>query len=62
MDVQPVGECDRRALADVVADMVAPDLGLQFVGHGEHHQIAPRGGFGDAHDLQPLGLGLLGAG
>jgi hypothetical protein len=46
----------------VVVDVFLVGLGLQLVGHGEHDQVAPGGGLGDAHDLQALGFGLLGRG
>jgi hypothetical protein len=62
MHVQAVGKGDRRALAQVVMDVFAVGLGLKLVGHGEHDQVAPGGGLGDAHDLQALALGLGGAG
>ena len=31
MNVEAVGEGDRRAVVDVVGDVVAVDVGLQFV-------------------------------
>jgi hypothetical protein len=62
MHVQAVGEGNRRAFAQVVVDVFLVGFGLQFVGHGEHDQVAPGGGFGDAHDLQAFAFGLLGRG
>jgi hypothetical protein len=62
MHVQTMGKGDRRALAQVVMDVFAVGVGLKLIGHGEHDQVAPGGGLGDAHDLQALALGLGGAG
>ena len=62
MHVQAVGERDRRAVADVVVDVFLVGLGLQLVGHGEHDQVGPGGGFGDAHDLEAFAFGLRGRG
>jgi hypothetical protein len=62
MHVEAVGKGDRRAFAQVVMHVFAVGLGLKLVGHGEHDQVAPGGGLGDAHDLQALALGLGGAG
>ena len=60
MDVEAVGEGDRGAVADVAGDVVLVDVGLQLV-RGRHHQeVGPLGGFGDGHDLEAVGLGLLG--
>lgn len=62
MDVEAVGKGDGGAFAEVVMDVLAVGGGLQFVGHGEHDEVAPGGGFGDAHDLEALGFGLFGGG
>ena len=62
MHVEAVGKGDRGAVAQVVVDVFAVGVGLQLVGHGDHDQVAPGRGLGDAHDLEALGLGLLGRG
>jgi hypothetical protein len=36
------------------------DVGLQFVRCRHHQQVAPFGGFGNGHDLEAIGFGLLG--
>jgi hypothetical protein len=56
MDVEAVGEGDRRAVADVAGDVVLVDVGLQFVRGRHHHQVGPCGGFGHGHDLEAVGL------
>jgi hypothetical protein len=61
MHVEAVGEGDRRAVADVVVRCILVDVGLQLVRHRHHDQVGPGGGFGDGHDLEAVGLGLLGA-
>ncbi|EKD61954.1 MAG: hypothetical protein ACD_54C00008G0001 [uncultured bacterium] len=60
MDVQAVGKGNRSTLTDVVVDVFLVGFSLQLVGHGEHDQIGPSRGFGDAHDLQAFGFGFLG--
>ncbi len=62
MHVQTVGECNRGTFAQVVMDVFLVGLGLQFIGHGEHDQVAPSGGFSDAHDLEAFAFGLFRAG
>lgn len=62
MHVEAVGEGDGRAFAQIVVDVLLVGLGLKLVGHGEHDEVAPGSGFGDAHDLEALGFGLLGGG
>ena len=49
-----MGEGNRGAFLQVVMDVVAIGFRLKFVRHGEHHQVAPGRGLGDAHDLQAL--------
>ena len=62
VDVQAVGKGDRGAFADVVLDVFVPRVRLQFVGHGEHQDVAPGRGLGDAHDGQAFTFGLGGGG
>ena len=62
MDIQAVGKGDGGAVLEVVVDVFLVGFGLQFIGHCEHDQVAPCGGFGDAHDLQAFALGLGGGG
>ena len=59
MHVQAVGECNRRAFAQIVMDVFLIGFSLQFIGHGEHDQVAPSGGFCDPHNLEAFALGLL---
>ena len=60
MDVEAMGEQQRRALLHVVRQFVLVDVGLQFVGRHHHHHIGPFGGVGDAHHLEAGGFRLLG--
>jgi hypothetical protein len=60
MDVEAVGEGNGRAVTDVGFDVVLVDVGLQFVRGRHHHQVGPAGGFGHAHHLEAIRLGLLG--
>ncbi len=62
MHVQTMGKCDRCTLFQVVMHVFFVCVGLQFVGHGEHDQIAPCGGFGNAHNLEAFAFGFLGRG
>ncbi len=57
-----MGKGNGAALAQVVVDIGCVGRGLQFVGHGEHDQVAPFRRLGDVHDLQPLGLAFRGRG
>ena len=59
MDVEAVGEQQRRALLHVGVQMLAVDVGLQLVGREHHHDVGPFGGLGDLHHLELLALGLL---
>ena len=61
MDVEAVREHQRRAVLHVAVQVIAVDVGLQFVGREHHHHVGPFGGLGDFHDLELLGLGLLDA-
>ena len=60
VDVEAVGEQQRRAVADVRGDLMLVDAALQLVRGQDHDRVGPGGGGGDGHHLQPLGLGLLG--
>ena len=60
--VQAVGKRDGGAGLDVVVDVFLVGFGLQFVGHGEHDDVAPGCRFGDAHDGQAFAFGFLGRG
>ena len=62
MHVQAVSESNRRTFTQVVVDVFLIGVCLQFVGHGEHDDVAPSGSFGDAHDLQAFAFGFLGRG
>ena len=61
VNVEAVREHDRSTVLDVLDDMVAIDIGLQFVGRQHHHHIGPLRGFGDLHHLELLALGLFDA-
>ena len=62
VDVEAVGERQRRAVAHVRAQMVAVQRGLQLVRGQDHDHVGPLGGLVRGHDLQAGVLGLLGAG
>ena len=55
-----MGEGDRGTVTDVRGDLVAIDVGLQLVRRGDHQEVGPLGGIGHRHDLQAVGLDLLG--
>ncbi len=59
MDVEAVGEGDCCAVTDVAGDLGLVDVGLQFVRGRHHHEVGPLGGFGNGHDLEAVGFGLL---
>ena len=44
MDVEAVGEGNRRAVLDVGFDVIAIDVRLQLVRRRHHHQVGPLGG------------------
>ena len=56
MHVEAVREHQRRAVLHVGGEVIAIDVGLQFVGREHHHHVGPFGGLGDLHDLELLGL------
>jgi len=58
MDVQPVREEQRRALAHVLPHVLVVDVSLQLVRREHHHHVSRPRSIGDAHNLQPLRLGL----
>ena len=53
VDREAVGEHQQVALADPVADLRLPDLGLALVGQQDHHHVAAARGVGDVEDLEP---------
>ena len=61
MHVEAVREHQRRAVLHVAVQVLAIDVGLQFVGREHHHHVGPFGGLGDLHHLELLALGLLDA-
>ncbi len=61
MDVEPVREHQCRAVLHVAVQVVAVDVGLQFVRREHHHHVGPLGGLGHLEHLELLALGLLGA-
>jgi hypothetical protein len=60
MHVEAVREGDRRTVPDIGSNFVAIDVGLQLVRRRHHHQVSPFRHVGDRHDLEPVGLDLLG--
>jgi hypothetical protein len=60
MHVEAVGEGNRRAIADIRSNLVAIDVGLQFVRRRHHHQVGPFGDVGHRHHLEAVGFDLLG--
>ena len=62
VDVEAVGEHQRRALLHVLGEVVVIDVALQFVGREHHHHVGPFGGFRHFHDLELLAFGLFDAG
>jgi hypothetical protein len=62
VDIQAMGEHQRRAVLDVRSDLALVDVALQFVGREDHQGVGPRGRFRNAHDGQAVGLDLLGGG
>ena len=61
MDVEPVGEHQRRAFLHVGVELIVIDVGLQLVGREHHHHVGPFGGLGDLLHRQLLALRLLDA-
>ena len=39
MDIQAMRESERRTVADLSRDVIAVDVGLQFVGGAEHDEV-----------------------
>ena len=62
VNIEPVREHQRCALFHIGRELVAVDLGLQFVRRQHHHDVRPFGRGGDVHDLDAFGLRLLGRG
>ncbi len=60
MDIEAVGEQQRRAVLHVGREVGLVDIGLQLVGRQHHHDIGPFGGFRHGHDLEAFAFGLLG--
>ena len=58
MDVEAVGEEQRRALLHVGLKVLLPDAGLELVGGQQHDHVGPFGGLGNVHDLEASLLGL----
>ncbi len=54
-----MAEQQQVALGDAVADLLLPDLAVQFVGDEHHHDVALGGGVGDRENLEARVLGLL---
>ena len=61
MHVEAVREHQRRAVLHVGVQVIAVDVGLQFVRRQHHHHVGPFGGVGDFHHLELFALGLLDA-
>ena len=54
-----MAEQQQVAGRDAVGDLVAPDLAVLLVGQQDHHDVAARGGVGDAGHLEPGAARLL---
>ncbi|MNZ91573.1 hypothetical protein D3C78_1105610 [compost metagenome] len=59
VNVEAVCESDRCAITDVAGDIGLIDVSLEFVRRCHHQEVAPLGGFGNGHDLEAVGFGLL---
>src|SRR5882762_747874 len=59
MNVEAVGEEERRALFEVRGDFGLVEVGLKLVGDDAHHDVGPFGGLGIVHDGEARSLGLL---
>ena len=59
MNIEAMGKGNRRAFADIVMHIFFIGFGLQFIGHGEHNQVAPSGRFCNAHHFQAFALGFF---
>ncbi len=62
MNVEAVGEQQRRARLHVGFKALTINIGLQFVGRQHHDDVGPFGGFGHFHDLEALAFALGGGG
>ena len=62
MDVEAVGEGQGRPLLHVGGEIIAIELGLQFVRRHHHHDISPFRGVRRRHDLELGAFRLGGAG
>ena len=56
MDVEAVGEGERRALAQPVVQVFGIKLGLQLVGGSDHHHVGPVARLVGGDDSQPGGF------
>ncbi len=59
MDRKPVCEQERGALLQIVGELFAIDVALQFVRRQHHDDIGDLRGLGDGQNLEPLAGGLL---
>ena len=59
VDVEAVGKHQHVARLQVGSDVPLVHVGLDLVVDQDHHDVAPLGGLGDGHDLQPGLLGVL---
>ena len=60
VNVESMGEHERRALFHIGRKLIAVNLGLQFVRRQHHHDVRPFGGRRDVHHLDAFGLRLFG--
>ena len=58
MNVQAVGEKQRRALFHIGLKVVLPDFALELIRGQHHHHVGPFGGVRHGHDLKALAFGL----
>src|SRR6185312_818791 len=62
MDVEAVGEGQRRVRPHVLREIVGIELGLQLVGGQHHHDVGPFGAIGGRHHFELRVRCLLGRG
>jgi hypothetical protein len=60
MNVEAMGEEERRTLLHVGLQVALPNTGLELVRREQHHHVGPFGRLGHVHHLQARLLGLGG--
>src|SRR5215470_12806390 len=62
VNIEPMGEEERRPLLQVGGDLGLVELRLKLVGDDAHHDVGPFRGFAAAHDRETGCFRLLGRG